>query len=147
MLPEVRRLSFAVLAILLVAGLTGCGLFGSDESTPETLTGNWEGTFTAQGTEYQIGMELQQLEGASTIFGGQKVQGGGTLTSGSSEYAFNVDGTVADTVVSMNLNYGSRRPGNLINGSITDDFSTIRNAEMTGGPIELDGIVVTLRRE
>lgn len=133
-----------LLLVLIGFWLVGCDSSSNDD--PVTLTDVWGGSFTEDGTEYDMTVTLQQS--SPTDFGTASVVGEGDLvvtdSDGSETIPFTVNGTFNEPTLSLQVSYEGSRPGQLT-GTVGPDVQTIE-AELLGGGPGFAGDSITLNR-
>lgn len=127
-----RRLaSLLVLAIFLFAA--GCDSGGS---TPDTLIGEWRGSFMQDNISYTMFLSLEQTSATQVL-------GTGTIDSSQGTLELTLSGTYAHPDLTLSFQLPNQRPATL-QGTVSEDRSTIE-AQIIGS--DFDGQMVELERQ
>lgn len=126
-----RRLPAFVIALLLF--LAGCD---SGNGPPETLIGEWRGTFVQENISYTVFLSLEQTSPSQVL-------GTGTIDSSQGTLQIDLTGTYAHPEVTLSMQFQTQRPATL-EGTVSDDRSTI-DAQIIGS--DFDGATVELERQ
>lgn len=135
-------MSRVALGSLLAALLFVAACDSGGENGGANISGQWSGTVEHAGTEYTVGLTLQQLQG------GQQediIQGEGEVRSAEETFTFTVEnGTFhpPSNEVTFPQQYHSGRPGQM-QGRVADDVETMTVA-ITGGPVGFNGEEFTM---
>lgn len=127
------RCRLPTLAIALLLVLAGCDSGGGP---PETLIGEWRGTFVQESISYTVFLSLEQTSPSS-------VRGTGTIDSSQGTLQIDLTGTYAHPQVTLSMQVQSQRPATL-EGTVSEDRSTI-DALITGS--DFDGAEFELERQ
>lgn len=119
----------AGLLVLIVVAASGCGMFGSSDDTPESITGFWSGEVSVEDTAYTVEIDLQQ-EGPTVV------TGTGTVRNGDDTMDFRVENAAYNhPSLSFQLNYDEQRPANFVKGTVDEAREQI-DGRLTGPPVE-----------
>ena len=126
-----RLLSLLIVAVALF--IAGCDSGGG---TPETLIGEWRGSFVQDNISYTVFLSLEQTSPTQVL-------GTGTIDSSQGTLQISASGTYAHPDVTLSLQIPNQRPATL-QGTVSGDRSTIE-AQFIGS--DFDGQMVELERQ
>ena len=123
------------LILVLLLSVVACDSAEEEDNAPASLTGQWAGSVTFQEEAATLVLDLTQEQTAVT--------GTGQIVAPSETVAFQVQGSYVAPSISVELQFGDRRPGN-VNGLVGEDLQEV--VVSVTGP-SLSGVDVEMTRQ